>query len=172
MRRHMSVTTMTISVLIALVVVASMTLAARPSPVIPQSSNQISGIGFFAEPGECTDSEGQGADFSLRMTGDLQGCLYVFVQSADCSPSGTYKERGAEIFVGQYNAEFGTFATTYQFSAKYEDCSNLIGEIFGRCEHPLTRDTGTGVFDGFTGRLDFTDDVQAGNFPYRGHLGK
>jgi len=170
MRRHMSVTTMAIGVLIALAVVSSMAFSASPSSAIAQGSDQISGIAFFAEPGECNDSDGDGADFALRMTGDLQGCLYVFIQTADCSPSGTYKETGAEIFVGQYNGESGTFETTYQFSAKYEDCSNLGGEKVGRCEHPLLHNTGTGVFDGFTGRLDFKDDIEAGNFPYRGHL--
>jgi hypothetical protein len=168
MKRHMSVTAIAIAVV--LTVVTSMTLSARSSTVIAQGSDQISGVAYFAEPGECTHSEGLGSDFALRMTGDLQGCYYVFVYTANCSAGGTYRETGAEIFVGQYKGEFGTFGTTYQFEAKYEDCSNLSGEIFGRCEHPLTQNIGTGVFDGFTGRIDFKDDVQAGNFPYRGHL--
>lgn len=157
-------------VLAALAVVAAMTVLAEPSSVRTQGSNQISGIGFFAEPGECTDPQGQGADFALRMTGDLQGCHYVFVETSVCSPSGTYRETGAEIFVGSYNEGFGSFSTSYLFTAKYEDCSALIGEIFGRCQHPLILNSGTGVFEGLTGRIDFKDDVEAGNFPYRGHL--
>jgi hypothetical protein len=104
------------------------------------------------------------------MTGDLQGCLYVFVETAECSPSGTYRETGNEIFVGQYNGGAGTFRTTYKFEAKYQDCPNLVGEIVGRCQHPIIAGSGNGVFAGVTGRLDFKDDIEAGNFPYRGHL--
>lgn len=164
------VSLITIGMLTALAVVAAMAVLAKPSSVRTQGSNQISGIAFFAEPGECTDTEGQGADFALRMTGDLEGCHYVFVETSVCSPSGTYRETGTEIFVGNYNGGFGSFSTSYLFTAKYQDCSALIGEIFGRCQHPLIVNSGTGVFEGFTGRIDFKDDVQAGNFPYRGHL--
>lgn len=142
----------------------------NPSPVLASETPRISGIGFFADAGECTDAEGLGSAFALRLTGDLQGCHYVFVEAADCSPAGTYRETGNEIFVGTYNGVFGTFRTDYQFSAKFEDCPNLVGEIFGRCEHPIIVSSGTGGFEGVTGRLDFKDDVEAGNFPYRGHL--
>ena len=40
----------------------------------------------------------------------------------------------------------------------------------GRCQHLVLEGSGTGVFGGVTGRLDFKDDVEAGNFPYRGQL--
>jgi hypothetical protein len=100
------------------------------------------------------------------MTGDLEGCLYTFVESAKCSPSGVYLETGTETFVGQG----GTFRTTYRFEAKYQDCANLAVEIHGRCQHPIIAGSGTGPFEGVTGRLDFKDDIEAGNFPYRGHL--
>jgi hypothetical protein len=30
--------------------------------------------------------------------------------------------------------------------------------------------SGTGAFDGVRGRIDFKDDIEAGNFPYRGSL--
>jgi hypothetical protein len=144
-------------------------LVAVPVQAFAQGATQISGIGFFSA-GECADPEGQGSAFAITMTGDLQGCHYVFVETAECSPSGTYLETGTELFVGQYNGEAGTFATTYKFEAKYEDCPNLIGEIVGRCQHPLTAGSGTGVFEGVTGRLDMKDDVEAGIFNYRGHL--
>jgi hypothetical protein len=133
---------------------------------------QISGVGFYATAGEC-DYETQGAAFALRMTGDLSGCLYVFIDDYECSPSGTYREEGREYFVGTYNGQPGTFWTTYKFEARYEGCNNgaLAGaEIFGRCQHPITAGSGTGVFSGVSGRLDFKDDIEAGNFPYRGHL--
>lgn len=142
---------------------------AVPSPAIADGAEQISGVGFFANPGQCTDPEGNGSDFAVFLTGDLNGCHYVFVESAACSPSGTYRERGTEIFVS-HNGEEGSFGTTYTFEAKYEDCANLVGEIFGRCQHPIISGSGTGIFEGFTGRIDFKDDIAAGNFPYRGHL--
>lgn len=143
----------------------------RLTPALTSGATQISGVGFFAAPGECTDLEGSGSDFALRMTGDLAGCHYVFVEDAECSPSGTYRETGHEIFVGQYNGQPpGTFRTTYRFTAKYEDCSNLTGEIVGRCEHPVIASSGEGAFEGVSGRIDFKDDIAAGNFPYRGHL--
>jgi hypothetical protein len=138
-------------------------------------ATQIAGIAYFAEEGECTDAvtgpNGQDPDYGLRMTGDLEGCHYVFVETSDCSPSGTYLETGTEIFVGRYKggAE-GSFSTTYKFEAKYEDCSNLVGEIVGRCQHPIVAGSGTGAFVGVTGRLDMKDDIEAGNFPYGGHL--
>jgi hypothetical protein len=133
-------------------------------------SAQFSGIGYYAEDGQCTDPQGDGSSYKLVMTGDLQGCHYVFIETASCSPGGTYTERGTETFVGLYNGAPGTFETTYRFTAKYTDCANLVGEIVGRCQHPITAGSGEGVFEGVTGRLDFKDDIEKGNFPYRGHF--
>ena len=134
-------------------------------------ATQISGIGFYASPGEC-DYESQGAVYAIRMTGDLEGCLYAFIDDFECSPSGTYREVGREYFVGTYNGQAGTFRTTYKFEAKYEDCDGgpLGVEIFGRCQHPIVAGSGTGVFNGVSGQLNFKDDIEAGNFPYKGRL--
>lgn len=147
------------------------------SEEIPTAANkangatQISGIGFYATTGEC-DYESQGAAYAIRMTGDLEGCLYAFIDDFECSPSGTYREEGREYFVGTYNGQPGTFWTNYKFEAKYEDCDGgpLGAEIFGRCQHPIVAGSGTGVFGGVTGQLNFKDDIEAGNFPFRGHL--
>ena len=135
-------------------------------------ATQISGIGFFATAGEC-DSETQGAVYAIKMTGDLEGCLYAFIDDFECSPSGTYREQGREYFVGTYNGQPGTFWTTYKFEARYEGCNNSApegAEIFGRCQHPIVAGSGTGVFGGVTGQINFKDDIEAGNFPYRAHL--
>jgi len=140
------------------------------SPALAGGATRISGVGYFAVEGECDDPEGAGSDFALKMEGDLEGCLYVSVETFECSPSGTYRERGTEIFVGQYNGMGGTFGTAYLFTAKYKDCPNLVEEIFGRCQHPIEAGSGAGFFDGVTGRFDIKDDIEAGNFPYRGHL--
>jgi hypothetical protein len=143
---------------------------AAPSPTRAGRATQISGLGVFAAPGQCTDPEGQGSDFALTMTGSFTGCHYVFVESARCSPGGAYFETGTETFVGTYNGQANTFRTTYLFEATYQDCPNLVGEIAGRCQHPIVDGSGTGVFAGVLGRFDMEDDVEEGNFPYRGHL--
>ena len=143
--------------------------AANDSP----GATQISGVGFYATSREC-DYEGEGAAYAIRMTGDLQGCLFAFIDEYECSPSGTYREEGREYFVGTYNGQPGTFWTTYKFEAKYEGCSEngapLGAEIFGRCQHPIVAGSGTGVFNGVSGQINFKDDIEAGNFPYRGQL--
>lgn len=141
-----------------------------PKPDAQVQPEQIGGISFFAAPGECTDLEGTGLTFALKMTGDLQGCHYVFVEYANCTQSGVYYERGVETFVGWYRGNPGTFRTTYNFEAKYQNCPNFVGEKVGRCQHPIVKGSGKGVFDGVTGRIDMKDDIQAGSFPYRGHL--
>ncbi len=136
-------------------------------------ATQIGGIGYYATEAQC-DYPSEGADFALLLSGDLEGCLYAFVDSYECSPSGTYREEGREYFVGTYNGDAGTFWTTYQFRAKFEGCAEdghfLGAEIFGRCQHPIVSGSGTGVFDGVEGRLDFKDDIESGTFPYRGHF--
>ena len=134
---------------------------------------QLSGISYFDATDAC-NSAGQGAAYSLNMTGDLEGCLYTYVDEFECSPSGTYREIGREYFVGTYNGQQGTFWTNYKFEAKYEGCAangSYVGaEIKGRCQHPIAKGSGTGVFEGVTGRLDMKDDIEAGNYPFTGHL--
>jgi hypothetical protein len=140
---------------------------------VSSGATQISGVGFYAATGECDSPLGQGAAYAVKMTGDIEGCLYAFIDDFECSPGGTYREEGRELFIGTYKGETGTFWTTYKFEAKYEGCTDgspLGAEIFGRCQHPIVEGSGTGVFDGVTGRLDMKDDIEAGNFPYRGHL--
>ena len=135
-------------------------------------ATQISGVAFFATTTECVPEPGSA--YAIRMTGDLVGCFYIYIDEFECSPSGTYREEGRDHFVGTYMGVPGSFWTTYKFESKYEDCDDNIGplgaEIFGRCQHPLTQGSGTGAFLGATGRLDIKDDIAAGNYPYRGHL--
>ena len=148
-------------------------LAKGAAEISSRGATQISGVGFFAIASEC-DAAALGADYAVRMTGDLEGCHYVFIDDFECSPSGTYRESGREYFVGTYKGSSGTFWTTYKFEAKYEGCAAngaaLGAEIFGRCQHPIVAGSGDGVFEGVSGRLDLKDDIQAGNYPYRGHL--
>ncbi len=163
MKRRLTILSLTTMALISVVLTFN-------SPVNAGGAIQIEGVGFFAET-ECIDPEGNGSDFALLMTGDLEGCLYVFVAEGTCQPSGTYRETGTEIFVGNYhNVGFGSFETNYLFTAKLEDCPDLATEIWGRCQHPIARGSGMGDFEGVTGRFDIKDDIEAGNFPYKGHL--
>lgn len=135
-------------------------------------AQQIDGVGFLATNVECPPLVGSA--YAVRMTGDLVGCFYIFIDEFECSPSGTYREKGRDYFVGTYKGVPGSFWTTYRFESKYEGCdpsgAPLGAEILGRCQHPLTPGTGTGAFLGATGRLDIKDDIAAGNFPYRGHF--
>src|SRR5215204_5323980 len=152
-------TVLVAATLLALILAATAALAG--------GATQISGIAFFDERDAC-DSARVGADFALIMTGDLDGCLYTFVEAAQSSPSGTYRETGTELFVASEGA--GTFETTYRVEAKFEDVANLAGTIFERCQHPIVGGSGTGIYEGVSGRLDFRNDVEAGNYPYKGHL--
>jgi osmotically-inducible protein OsmY len=163
MKRRLTLLTLTTLAAVALIGVVSR----APSPALAEGATQISGVAVLDEADEC-DSGSVGADFSLIMDGDLEGCLYTFVETAETSPSGTYRETGTELFVDSDGA--GAFETTYRFEAKYEDVANISGEIFGRCQHPIVEGSGTGIYEGVSGRLDFKDDVEAGTFPYRGHL--
>lgn len=146
------------------------TVSSTPLGSTADGATRISGIAYWPQPGDCEDAAGDGSDYALSLIGDLNGCLYTFVESFRCTPGGAYYESGTETFVGTYTGQAGNFRTNYVFTAVYKDCRTLDIEIAGRCQHPIIAGSGTGVFDGLIGRVDMLDDVQAGNFPYRGHL--
>ncbi len=140
----------------------------------PPGAKEFSGIGYFDENDVC-ESASQGAVFSLTMTGDLEGCLFVFIDEFSCE-DGNYLEKGRELFVGTYKGKSGSFRTTYDFQGKFEGCnpdgSYAGAEIAGGCQHPIVNGSGTGVFAGVTGRFDIIDNVKAHpiNYPYEGHF--
>src|SRR4051794_19471423 len=80
----------------------------RASVKKARGADQLSGVGFLATNTEC-NSPSQGATYAVKMTGDLVGCLFTYVDQYKCSPSGTYLEVGREYFVGTYKGEPGTF---------------------------------------------------------------
>jgi hypothetical protein len=137
-------------------------------------AKKITGIGYFDATDAC-NSASQNATFALTMTGDLDGCMYTFVDEFTCT-DGNYVEKGREHFVGTYKGKNGSFWTTYDFQAKYEGCnedgSYAGAEISGQCQHYLVPGKGTGVFEGATGRYDMFDNVKADpiNYPYVGHF--
>jgi hypothetical protein len=160
------------AIVISLSVILALILAAPAA--LAGGATQISGVAFYADDARvhvtCDDPRGEGADYvPLVMTGDLEeGCLYTFIETSAFSPSGTYRETGRELFVSSDGAS--TFRTTYRFEGKYEDLNDPATEIFGRCQHPIVEGSGTGIYEGVSGTLLFKDDIEAGNFPYRGHL--
>jgi hypothetical protein len=161
-------------IMIVAAVMISITFIGAVAPARAEGAIQIAGIGYPDITGECNDAEGSGADFATILDGDLVGCQYVFVESYDCSPGGTYREEGTEVYVIDGPFGQGTFSTTYFFRGKFEGCSpggGFVGaEIMGFCQHPIVAGSGSGDYEGVTGRLHFQDDVVAGNYPYTGHL--
>ena len=165
----------TISALTALTMMALISAVfATPTPmqakgakqIQGKGATQISGIGAYAAPGACPDL---GADYVLTLTGSLEGCHHVFIETTRCLENGAYYETGTETFVGYYDGQLGSFTTNYVFTAKYADCTTFTGETAGRCQHPFVG--GSGVFANIKeARIDMKDDVAAGNFPYRGHI--
>ena len=85
---------------LTIALVAAKDVSAAPSPELAGGATQISGVAFFDV--SC-DSASVGADYALLMDGEgLEGCLYTFVETAESSPSGTYRETGTELFVGSH----------------------------------------------------------------------
>jgi hypothetical protein len=163
---------------IAAVLMCGIAFMGRAAPVSASGATVISGIGYPSDATECNDvvtgPDGQAPDLYTLLDGDLAGCQYVFIYTHYCSPDGIYIEMGAETYVLDGPLGQGTFNTTYRFYGKFEGCGPdgfpTGAEIFGGCLHPIVAGTGTGDYEGITGRLRFKDDVVAGNFPYTGHL--
>jgi hypothetical protein len=156
-------------VLALTIALAAMMALAVPASAGGNGATQVSGIGYPDTGGVCTELP---FDYVIVMTGDLEGCVYGLVTSSKGpGPSGVYKERANETFVGSYEGYAGTFRMTENFHAKFDLASG--NEIFGFCKHPIVKGSGTGGFDGVLGRLDFRDEVDDPSnvsFPYKGHL--
>jgi hypothetical protein len=100
-------------VTILVLVVISIMLIGAVASVSAVGATQISGIGYWPAAGEWdAPSNGQYFDYSYLITGDLEGCVYVTVDTAKCTPSAVYIESGTEfldIVGGTQGA--GTFKT-------------------------------------------------------------
>jgi hypothetical protein len=140
------------------------------------ATNQISGVAVLDTTGVCPDPPAgyeDFTDFTQVMAGSLDGCWYTHIKTSENhgAPSGIYLESGEEIFVGSLNGgPEGTFTTTYKFESKWEPDVSTGSEVHGRCQHPIVAGSGTGGFEGATGRADFKDEVTTGQFFYRGHI--
>jgi len=72
------------------------------------ANTQISGVGVADTAGACGSPPPRYADFTdftLVMTGSLEGCWYTKIDTATDhgAPSGVYHETGREVFVGSLN---------------------------------------------------------------------
>lgn len=147
-------------------IAAALVVVVVPAGAAIAGTNQIAGVANWAA--ECG---GATSDFTLVIEGDLDGCWYTDVETGVEMPSGVYLETGTETFVGCLTVDgqekCGSFSTTYRFSSKFAATGE---QIFGRCQHPIVAGSGTGDFEGATGRLDFKDDVETGEATYRGHI--
>jgi hypothetical protein len=121
MKRRSTIPTLATLAAVAFIGIVS---AAAPYPALAGGATQISGVGLFDEADEC-DSASVGADFALLMSGDLEGCLYTFIDTDQSSPSGTYRETATELFVASG-------------SRRVRNDLPLRGEVRGRGE-PLRR---------------------------------
>ena len=148
-------------------------LLMNPMPSV--AATQISGDAYY-DAEECPGPPAGYEDFTaypgLVLTGSLEGCLYTGPITSKQTPGGVYLESGEEVFVGTLNGVEGTFATTYRFESKWDPDVTTGVEIFGRCQHPIIKGSGTGVFEGVTGRLDYKDLTENDpvTYVYRGHL--
>lgn len=132
-------------------------------------ATQISGY-IPENGGPACDSAPDGfGDYAFPLVGDLVGCVYGSVTDFKCTPTGSgdawvYKEIADEIFVSADPEMLGTFEMTEFFFAKFlgEPCNfdDIQGQTLGGCKHPIVEGTGTGAFEGVSGRLDFQDDVR------------
>jgi hypothetical protein len=146
------------------------------SPVVANAAtNRVSGDAFY-DADQCPAPPAGYEDFTsypgMVLTGSLEGCLYVRVDSAKETPSGVYLESGEEVFIGSLDGgPEGIFATTYRFESKWDPDVSTGVEVHGRCQHPIVEGSGTGGFDGAKGRLDIKDIIgDPVTYVYRGHI--
>jgi len=147
-------------------------LLVSPPQAQAEAQTQIHGPAIY-DTTQCPGPPAGYEDFDtypgLYLTGSLTACLYTRVDDFRQTPSGAYVETGSEVLVGSLDGgPVGTFTTRYTFEGKFDPSG---AEIHGRCQHPIVRGSGTGGFDGATGRLNFKDFIGATvTYAYRGHI--
>lgn len=157
-----------------LLAVAMLGLLTTPASADPGGKNhQVRGVATF-------DTERCPGALDLQPQADgwgLDGCLFLLtVDDFRLSDGGVYNEYGTEQFVGDLvnsgqTVATGTFNTEYLITSKWAGEPFASEQFHGRCQHPIT--SGTGDFDGATGRIDFKDTIVEGiavEFPFFGHV--
>lgn len=130
----------------------------------------ISGNSTFSDCGAT------GSDFALQFTGDLTGCLSIFVQGYSCKELNgfaRYTERGREAFTGTWRGKQGKFTTTYTVDAAYAtgfcESFDFSLELSGSCIHKIQGRSGVftgarGVYTMFDVITNLTGDPVTGEF--------
>ena len=137
--------------------------AVVPGSALAAGSGATVVRGIQHEFGSCAI---KGVDGYL-MDGSLTGCWIVDTFEVKPMPvQGTMLAYGTEHFEGYLGGVFGTFKTTYTYTARFDGAT----ELHGRCHHPII--DGDGVFAGARGELSFTDVVDANPvyYPYWGNI--
>lgn len=159
---------------------ATFFVAAAVSAVIMASGNTAAATEdrSYAISGNSTFSDCgiDGSDLGLLMTGDLQGCLSIWVQESVCKERNGfdhYIERGREVYVGAWRGRNGRFATTYTVNAAYASgfCQSFDFslQLSGSCAHHVEGRSGVfanaeGVFTMFDMVTGVTGDAETGAF--------
>lgn len=155
---------------LTLALLAAAALLSVASPAMAAGSIQVSGQTADALCDAPPAGYESYTDYAFAIEGDLAGCVYGQITVARFHEgSGAYQERANEVFTGYWNGQHGTVEMIENYTAK-AGADNATGLYFARCKHPIVAESGTGVFDGVTGRLDFKDDTDAGTAAYTGHL--
>jgi hypothetical protein len=133
-------------------------------------SYAISGNSVFSDCGK------EGSDFALLMTGDLEGCLSMFIQGYTCKERNGfdhYTERGREVFLGTWRGKNGRFVTDYTVNAAYANgfCQSFdfTLQLSGSCTHNIHGRSGVfadaeGIFTLFDVIVGVTGDPVTGSF--------
>ena len=95
-------------VLLRVLVGGLLVALSTPATAATAATAKISGVGVFDTTGECGPPPAgyeDFTDFTMVMTGDLDGCWYTKVETSqdNGAPSGVYLESGQEVFVGTLN---------------------------------------------------------------------
>ena len=123
-----------------------------------RESTFISGNSTFSDCGL------EGSQAALLLTGDLEGCLSIFIQDFQCKELedfDLYLEQGREVFVGTLHGKRGRFRTTYTFDGAYAGgfCQSFDAslEVGGGCIHEI--EGRSGVFRRAEGSFTFIDVI-------------
>ena len=167
-------------------VLASMMLASgSAASASGDSTTFVSGNITYSDCGRV------GSDLALLMTGDLEGCLSIYVEGSSCKELDDYDlylERGREVFVGKLRGKQGRFGTTYLIDAAmakgFCQSFDFSLEVGGSGNHIVQGRSG--VFEGAKGEFkcldvntnvmgdpvtgEFTAGTGANNFLYYGHI--
>ena len=155
---------------LALALLATAAMLSVAAPAMAAGAIQVSGDTAAATCDAPPAGYEAYTDYSFAIDGDLTGCVYGQITVARFHEgSGTYQEVANEVFTGYWNGQHGTLEMIENYTAK-AGADNLTGLYFARCKHPIVTDSGTGVFYGVSGRLDFKDDTSVGTAAYTGHL--